>query len=181
MSLGWPGNASGPPPEELEEVSGDLGGLRIEDLPEPLIAGLVYPCIPHDCSREKMNSRRSLVMMMAVAMPSWMERGAKPEQLCDKAELSTDICRLSLCPDLCPNVADKEVSVGTSRVRISGGPSVLPPKCFPSRNRHANLQCGEKKLASQQFTLLPLLLPPTAIAPPPPHSFSWFSLSPPLH
>ncbi len=51
--------------------------------------------------------------------------------------------------------------------RISGGPSVLPPKCFPSRDQHANLQCGEKKTAAQQFTLFALLLPPTAIASPP--------------
>ncbi|XP_045927344.1 exportin-1-like [Micropterus dolomieu] len=34
------------------------------------------------------------------------------------AELSTEICRLSLSPDLCPNAADKEVSVGTGRVSI---------------------------------------------------------------
>ncbi|KAI4812659.1 hypothetical protein KUCAC02_024029, partial [Chaenocephalus aceratus] len=35
------------------------------------------------------------------------------------AELSTDICCPSRCPDLCPNVADKEVSVGTGRVRLA--------------------------------------------------------------
>lgn len=38
---------------------------------------------------------------------------------------------------------------------LSGGPSPLPPTCFPSRIQHANLQCGEKKVASQQFVLPP--------------------------
>lgn len=40
----------------------------------------------------------------------------------------------------------------------------MPPECFPSRNRHANLQCGEKKLAAQQFALS---CPPSSRQPPP--------------
>lgn len=44
-------------------------------------------------------------------------------------------------------------------------PSVLPPECFPSTDWHANLQCGEENVASQHFTLLPHLLPPTATLP----------------
>lgn len=55
---------------------------------------------------------------------------------------------------------------------ISGGPSVLPPECFPSSNRHANLQCGEKKVARQQFAFSTpnpsLLMTATANPPPPP-------------
>lgn len=50
-----------------------------------------------------------------------------PCRLLPVAELSTDICCLSLSPDLWPNVADKEVSVGTSRVRSGLSPGILVP------------------------------------------------------
>lgn len=52
-----------------------------------------------------------------------------PYRLLPVAELSTDICCLSLCPDLWPNVADKEVSVGTSRVRSGLSPGILVLGC----------------------------------------------------
>ncbi len=45
------------------------------------------------------------------------------------AELSSDTCCSSLCADLCSNVADKEVSVGTGRVRLGLSPGILVPGC----------------------------------------------------
>lgn len=103
-----------------------VGALRVQ---------VVFICYVSMTTPQRVHAIDSTTTSIIPSLSFLPSRSLCPCRRLPVAELSTDIC--SLCPDLWPGVADREVSVETCRVRLGLSPGILVPgsalqTCCPS-------------------------------------------------